>query len=257
MTQPVRKFGWIKDTRPVKTEPKLTLLRGAEAAPDVSNNFVHCPRYMYNQLELGSCVSNGVGLLCQYAQIRAGKQSWVPSRLGIYYFGRVLEGTVDQDSGLQIHDGVNAANMYGVCNESYWPYHINNFLLQPPLAAQIKMKTDLITAHYQVEQTEEAIIAALAAGYIIAKGFNVPDSFMSQQMADTGIFSYPSSSDGIVGGHCTVLVDYDRPNKQFISRNSWGTGWGLPGDHTGYYKEPFDFVLDPNWTSDFNVIELA
>src|SRR4051794_35417088 len=49
---------------------------------------------IYDQLDLGSCVGNGVARAVQL-QRRHQKliPDWVPSRLAIYYWARLLDGT--------------------------------------------------------------------------------------------------------------------------------------------------------------------
>lgn len=50
---------------------------------------------------------------------------------------------------------------------------------------------------------------------------------------DNGTDRYWEKRGQCVGGHCTMLVGYDKDN--FIMRNSWGTSYG----NGGYIKLPF------------------
>ena len=43
---------------------------------------------------------------------------FMPSRLFVYYNERVLENTVNQDSGAYLRDGIKSLVQYGVCNEN-------------------------------------------------------------------------------------------------------------------------------------------
>jgi C1A family cysteine protease len=54
-----------------------------------------------------------------------------PSRLYIYYNERLLEGTVDQDSGASIADSVESIVKYGICPEDMWKYDITKFTEKP------------------------------------------------------------------------------------------------------------------------------
>ena len=45
------------------------------------------------------------------------KPKFVPSRLFIYYNERVMEGTVETDSGAQIRDGIKSVAQQGDCPE--------------------------------------------------------------------------------------------------------------------------------------------
>ena len=60
---------------------------------------------------------------------------FVPSRLFIYYNERVIEGTVDTDSGAQIRDGIKVVNKQGAAAEKDWPYDIAKFAEKPPAKA--------------------------------------------------------------------------------------------------------------------------
>jgi C1A family cysteine protease len=57
----------------------------------------------------------------------------------------------------------------------------------------------------------------------------------------------PGHHEKVVGGHCVVLVGYDDSHKQFIVRNSWGTGWG----QAGYFMMPYQYLTNARLASDF------
>ena len=59
---------------------------------------------------LGACVSNAVAGGLQFLQMKQNIASFVASRLFIYYNGRMLEGTVNSDSGLSVRDGIKSVN---------------------------------------------------------------------------------------------------------------------------------------------------
>ena len=65
---------------------------------------------------------------------RGGKQRDI-SRLFIYYYERLLEGTVNYDAGAYIRDGIKVVNKKGAPLESLWPYNINRFATKPSTAA--------------------------------------------------------------------------------------------------------------------------
>ncbi len=67
----------------------------------------NCPE-IYDQGKLGSCTANAIAAAFEYdAIIQNGKDNeFTPSRLYIYYNERLLEGTVQEDSGASISDSV-------------------------------------------------------------------------------------------------------------------------------------------------------
>ena len=60
-----------------------------------------------------------------------GVEEFMPSRLFIYYNERSVEGTVDQDSGAMIRDGVKSVHKLGVCPEYMCPYDVAKFTDAP------------------------------------------------------------------------------------------------------------------------------
>ena len=80
----------------------------------------------------GSCTANAIGGAFEYQYSVEFKQSYMPSRLFIYYNERLLEGTVNEDVEAQISDGIKTLTIYGVCNETLWPYNISQFKVKPP-----------------------------------------------------------------------------------------------------------------------------
>ena len=57
------------------------------------------------------------------------------SRIFIYYNERVIEHTVNEDSGAMIRDGIKTLAKQGVCTEKRWPYNIKVFTKKPTPAA--------------------------------------------------------------------------------------------------------------------------
>src|SRR6478672_10421982 len=91
-----------------------------------------CPP-VYDQGQLGSCTANAIGGALEFAQIKQKQANpFTPSRLFIYYNERVIEHTVDSDSGAQIRDGVKSVHKLGAPPETDWPYDINQFSHKPP-----------------------------------------------------------------------------------------------------------------------------
>jgi C1A family cysteine protease len=171
--------------------------------------------------------------------------------LFIYYYERVLLGTVNYDSGAYIRDGIKATNHYGASLESLWPHDIRKFRQEPILEA----KTDALkrkVTRYERVMDFNGCIDALTNGYPVVMGFHVYTSFMSRNVARTGIMPYPNTKrEQLLGGHAVLLVGYDKRKNVFIARNSWGTGWG----ERGYFYMPFNVVTNTNMSSDFWIIK--
>jgi len=202
-----------------------------------------------NQGSLGSCTGQSIAGAIELLNKRNGKPTDV-SRLFIYYYERVLLGTVNYDSGAYIRDGIKATNKYGVSLESYWPYDIRKFRQEPITEAKNDALNRKVTRYERVNDFN-GCVDALTNGYPIVMGFYVYDSFMSKNVARTGIMPYPNTKrEKLLGGHAVLLVGYNKTKKVFIVRNSWGTSWG----DKGYFYMPFD-IVNPNMSSDYWIIK--
>ncbi len=64
---------------------------------------------------MGSCTGNAIAGAVQFEREKQKlTPDFVPSRLFIYYNERVIESSVDTDSGAQIRDGIKVVNKQGV-----------------------------------------------------------------------------------------------------------------------------------------------
>jgi len=208
----------------------------------------HCSP-IENQGSLGSCTGQSIAGAIELLNKRNGKPTDV-SRLFIYYYERLLMGTVNYDSGAFIRDGIKATNKYGASLESLWPHDIRKFKQEPINEAKNDALNRKVTRYERVEDFE-GCIDALTNGYPVVMGFHVYQSFMSPTVARTGNMPYPNKKrEKLLGGHAVLLVGYDKTRKVFIVRNSWGTAWG----DKGYFYMPFD-VVKPDMSSDYWIIK--
>jgi len=203
-----------------------------------------------NQGNLGSCTGQAIAGAIELLNKRSGKPTDV-SRLFIYYYERLLLGTVNYDSGAYIRDGIKATNHYGASLESHWPYNIKKFKQEPIDEAKSDALNRKVTRYERVIDFN-GCIDALTNGYPVIMGFNVYTSFMSASVAKTGNMPYPNTKrEKLLGGHAVLLVGYNKTKKVFIVRNSWGDNWG----DKGYFYMPFDMVIKPNMSSDYWIIK--
>lgn len=204
---------------------------------------------VYDQGQLGSCTANGSGAAYQYAKTQAGGADYVPSRLFIYYNSRAIEGSVGSDSGAMVRDALKSVATKGAPPETDWPYDINVFATKPPEVAYNDGAIDIVTEYKAVSQDHTNIRTALADGDPVVMGFSVYESFESAAVAASGKVPLPKSSEQLLGGHCVLIVGYDKTG--YIVRNSWGASWGMKG----YFHVPFDYFENSQLASDFWVIQ--
>ena len=225
-----RFYGWKKQK--TDTRDFSLALDAVTHLPPSADLRAHCPP-VYDQGELGSCTANAIAGAFEFDLLRQGLPNFVPSRLFIYYGERVIEGTVHEDSGAEIRDGMKVINQHGVCTEVEWPYDTAKFAHRP----SAKCFTDALANRSVLYRAVRfsGIRAALAAGLPVVGGFTVFESFESEAVAETGIVPMPTEGEQEVGGHAIMIVGYDDASQRFIVRNSWGASWG----QAGYFTIPY------------------
>ncbi|AET67679.1 cysteine protease [Desulfosporosinus orientis DSM 765] len=193
-----------------------------------------------DQGELGSCTANAIGSgLREYLEIK-NMQTNVPlSRLFLYYHERLLEGTVDEDSGAEIRDGIKVLKKLGICSEALWPYEVSQFTVAPSAEAETEAGRFKIDS-YQRLRTIYDVQRCLAEGYPVVMGMSVYESFESDRVAQSGIVPSPRAGEEVLGGHAMLIVGYKKMGLRqcFIVRNSWGESWG----DKGYCYIPAKFI---------------
>lgn len=203
-----------------------------------------------DQGQLGSCTANAIASgLREYLELKAGQPLTTLSRLFLYYEERSLEGTIGEDSGAEIRDGMKVLNQIGVCPESDWPYDINTFT-NPPTNQEVTDAAAYKINEYHRITSLNLLKAALAQGLPVVIGIDVYESFESDQVAKTGIIPMPNTdTEKYLGGHAVLVVGYDDNRDIFFVRNSWGTLWG----DQGYFYLPYNYYnkgyVSDCWTS--------
>jgi hypothetical protein len=259
-------FGWrrqLPDFRDFGYAASPGVLRALPALVDMRPQMPP----VYNQTTLGSCTAQAIGADHQSEQIRmelpptgaaesvaaAIAMSFVPSKLFIYYNERVMEGSVNQDAGADLRDGMKSVANQGVCPESMWPYDVAKFRDKPTPACYIEAMKHQVTSYHAVAQNIDQLKGCLAEGYPFVFGFSVYSSFQTAAVARTGIMPMPSRTDSMLGGHAVMAVGYDDSKRWFIVRNSWGEGWG----DKGYFYMPYDYISNPGLAADFWTIRMV
>lgn len=203
-----------------------------------------------DQGRLGSCTGNAIAGAIELLMKRNNKFTDI-SRLFIYYYERLLENTVNYDSGAYIRDGIKACYTYGAATENLWPYDISKFRNRPNIDAVNDAKKRKVKLYERVSDFN-GVINAIDNGYPVTIGFDVYSSFDSPTVARTGIMPYPNlKKEKLLGGHAVLIVGYNKNNDTFIVRNSWGKYWG----DNGYFYMPFQVIKNNTMSGDFWVIK--
>lgn len=239
-----RKLGWIRDLPDFRD--KVLKISKPQKIPDMVDLTKKFPP-VYNQLNLGSCVGQGVVAAFDYERHRAGQPFLTPSALFCYYNARVIDGTEMSDGGTTIRSGIKAVVNEGVCPQTDWPYIESKVYTRPTPAAYKSAARYQITEYKRLVADLQVSIYALTREVPFVFGFSVYESFLSDAVAKTGMAPMPKEGEGLIGGHCVVAVGFNNKTKKFLCRNSWGTGWGLKG----HFYLDYEYLENRGLSDDF------
>jgi C1A family cysteine protease len=251
-----RVYGWKPDLPDHRDKiykaPDTLRIKSIPTKVDLRDSLNPVP--IEDQGQLGSCTANALAVCMEFLRVKKGLPEQDLSRLFIYYNERLIEGTVRQDSGAQIRDGVKSLSDKGVCQESLWPYVTRRFKTAPSDSCYREAQKHKAKNYYRIVNINE-VKSHLADGYPVVFGFTVYSSFETDRVSKNGIVPMPKRSEECLGGHAVVAVGYDDNMKipgakspgAIIVRNSWGSGWG----DKGHFYMSYEYVGNSNLADDF------
>jgi len=235
-----RAKGWKPDPKedPSKPDPKFSvirhsmkLLRGRTEPPSY---VIPNPIAPYDQLQISSCTGNAwmgaIRLRLYLEQIEAPE----PSRLYAYYNARVQDGEESSDNGSYLRSAGTAIKTLGIASEVLWPYRESAVNARPPIEAYKDGNDNrFVDGFFKIDTEDFArlddVETAIRADHPVVFGTLVGDAFESFTGGQTPL-NPPSHA---LGGHALYTYGVRRKadgKRDFLIRNSWGTGWGVHGD---------------------------
>lgn len=184
-----------------------------------------------HQGQLHSCAAN---VTADALEILMGLGGTVVqlSRLFIYFNARNYHGAIDKDKGTYLRMAFESLKRLGVCPESMWDYVEANVFLRPPLAAYKEANANKVMGFYRIDSRGEErlddIETAIRANHPVAFGTQVGTEFSNYKGETEYIFRLPEAFEG---RHAMLWCGVRKRNgrREFWTRNSWGSGWGLGG----------------------------
>ena len=177
-----------------------------------------------------------------------------------YVYSRelIMDGTFPQDVGSDGETGCLVVIEFGLCEASLDPYN-DSQILQPTAEQDANAKQHEMGAYHGITDAMTAISCLSdSVPWPVGIGFQVYESFESNEVAQTGVMPIPGPGEQLLGGHQVAAgAGYDigdvptiRPvgcPPAILVQNSWSTGWGLKG----FFWMPLPILNQP--TTDIKV----
>jgi C1A family cysteine protease len=197
-----------------------------------------------SQGQLSSCTAHALTSAYELTHNKEGKPSIELSRLFLYYNERAMEGTINQDNGAYIRDGIKSLVKRGCCVEDLWTYSEASFAVKPTADCYLNALEHQVISYQRLNSLTD-MLSCLSDGFPFVFGFSVYESFEST--GKDGIMPMPGDKERLQGGHAVCCVGHDTAKRQLIIKNSWGIDFG----DAGYFYMPFEYVVDRNLSDDF------
>lgn len=255
MTTRARIYNHIKDKPDTRDFKFSAVVKPVKITLPISVDLrisTKCVPKILDQGSLGSCTANASSNCLRYLLKKQLLKDWQPSRLFIYYYSRLLEHTIKEDSGASIRDVMKAIHTYGACDEKLLPYNIETFAIRPSNKCVRDASPHTKNFKYlSVSNNLTDIKRCVSSGFPVVIGIDIYESFETDEVAKTGIVPMPAElTENYLGGHCVAVFGYSDVKKCFIVMNSWGSTWG----DKGFFYLPYEYMLKYGsdlWTISF------
>jgi C1A family cysteine protease len=191
-----------------------------------------------DQGEEGSCTGHAFSSAREWIARRYERTAPVLSPQYLYVEELILSGDFPNDEGAMPRTGCQALTAKGCCEATLYPYVAGKLTLPTDVQMQnaLKYKTG---AYHRIENLDDFVTyLADPTPWPVAIGFTVYESFMSDQVAETGIMPVPEPQETPQGGHEVLCLGYNLATRLALIQNSWGSNWG----RNGYFWMPFEVI---------------
>lgn len=191
-----------------------------------------------DQGEEGSCTGHAFSSAREWIARRYEKSAPVLSPQCMYAEELLANGDFPNDDGAMPRTGCQVLTVLGCCETALYPYVAGQITRPTPEQAlnAYKYKTG---AYHRIGNLSEFLrCLSDPTPWPVLVGFTVYESFMSEQVAESGIMLSPQSGEQEQGGHEVLCLGYDLPKQLALMQNSWGDGWG----QHGYFWMPLSVI---------------
>lgn len=272
-----RGLGWhLSPPKPFGAKPDRTIaaLSLPTTPPAMFSNTDLVPEII-DQGALGSCVPNSGSLAIRASQILQLVSTGIASaqvlanppplisRLMDYWLPRAFWHQQAEDSGTYIRTFYEMLNVFGFCEEKFWPYDISKFALRPSTMAfemafdqrlGAKRNDQQIVVYSRITSTGAARVTdckrAIASRKLVHFGTSVTENLCSSNYDFSKPVQKPRADEKIAGGHAMVLESYNDADQAFGIPMTWSTGFA----NAGRFKMSYEYITwdqtDDLWVID-------
>jgi hypothetical protein len=235
----IRKFGALRDVHDVRDRMYRALPLALPVPLHVDLRAWGGP--VKDQGAEGSCTGHAFSSAREWIARKYEKTLPILSPQCLYVEELIADGSFPKDEGAMPRTGCQVLTAKGCCEAALYPYVAGKFTAPTPEQAQnaLKYKTG---AYHRIGSLPD-FLSCLAGvtPWPVLVGFAVYESFMTQQVADTGMMPSPQSDEQRQGGHAVLCLGYDTLKQLALMQNSWGDGWG----QRGYFWMPLEVIGAP------------
>lgn len=190
-----------------------------------------------------SCTAQALCGAVEMLQGRAGLPQQRLDRVALYHRERRMLGTINEDSGAILADGV------AVLRAGYEPERSHSTTWGPAWTADPPRRPvdapQLVNAE-PLSLDVPTIAWELASGHPVAVGVQIT----AQWDAPAAAIAEPRGTSR--GGHAVLLVGFDQSDGTWLVRNSWGEGWG----DGGYARLSWGWT-EPPWCGEAHALRVV
>ncbi|MGO8985402.1 MAG: C1 family peptidase [Candidatus Korobacteraceae bacterium] len=195
-----------------------------------------------DQGDEGSCTGHAFSSAREWIARKYEQKSPILSPQCLYVEELIADGSFPRDDGAMPRTGCQVLTTLGCCEEAFYPYVEGKLTRPTPQQAQNAVQYKTGAYHRIGTLTDFLSCLADPIPWPVLVGFVVYESFMSDQVAETGIMPSPLPSEEQQGGHEVLCLGFDLARQLALIQNSWGDDWG----QRGYFWMPFGVIASPD-----------
>lgn len=231
-----RKFGGLRDVHDVR-DRMYRAGRAGRAVPE-SVDLREWGGPIKDQGEEGSCTGHAFSSAREWMARKYEKTLPVLSPQCLYVEELIADGSFPKDEGAMPRTACQVLSAKGCCETALYPYVAGKFTAPTVEQAEnaLKYKTG---AYHRIGSVPDLLSClADATPWPVLVGFVVYESFMTEQVAESGVMPIPADGEEEQGGHEVLCLGYDLSKRLALVQNSWGDGWG----ERGYFWMPLEVM---------------